>query len=137
MDELIVIRTHYYCEATERFYNYLKATSNRDVVFICDESSGAVDVGSGKVKISLSEESARDMSLHVPKNFGWLCGDYTLYAASKLLSGYDRYWLIEGDVRLSMPSSAIFFDNFKDSPADLFAFHTFKAKENWYWHSPM
>ena len=137
MDELIVIRTHYYCEATERFYNYLKTTSNRDVAFICDESGGIVDVGSGKVKISLSEDSARDMSLYAPPKFGWLCGDYSLYAASKLLSGYDRYWLIEGDVRLSMPSSATFFNSFNGSSADLFAFHTFKANENWYWHSPM
>lgn len=137
MRELIIIRTHYYCEATERLYHYLKNTSNRDVAFICDETNGAVDVGTGKVKLSISEQSAKDMGLYAPPNFGWLCGDYFLYAAAQLLNAYDRYWMIESDVRLSLPSSAEFFDNFSDEHHDFLAFHIFRAQSNWYWHAPM
>ncbi|WJS86012.1 hypothetical protein [Paracoccus sp. TOH] len=137
MRELILIRTHFYCEATERFYNYLKSTSNRDIAFVCDETNGNVDVGCGKVKISISADTIREMGLYVPSNFGWLCGDYFIYAASQLLRGYDRYWLLESDVRLSMSSSANFFDAFSEDFSDIFAFHVYKAKSNWYWYKPM
>ncbi|WP_162630600.1 hypothetical protein [Paracoccus endophyticus] len=137
MRELIIIRTHFYCEATERLYNYLKSTSDRDVAFICDETNGAVEVGTGKLKISISEKSSKDMKLHVPQKFGWLCGDYSLYAASHLLGAYDRYWLIESDVRIGLDSSAEFFDRFNDESIDFLAFHMFKAKQDWFWHSPM
>lgn len=137
MRELIVIRTHFYCEATERLYNYLKETSNRDVAFICDETNGSIDIGSGKVKISISEKSIKKMDLYIPEKFGWLCGDYSLYAAEQLLSAYDRYWLVESDVRISLPTSAEFFDRFRDETIDFLAFHMFKSGSDWYWHKPM
>ena len=43
MRELVVIRTHFFCDATARLYRFLKETSNRDVAFICDgnKASGA------------------------------------------------------------------------------------------------
>lgn len=137
MRELILIRTHFFCEATERLYHYLRQTSNRDVAFICDETNGVVDVGAGKAKIAVSARSVAEMGLHVPKNFGWLCGDYFLYAAAGLLGAYDRYWLIESDVRIGLESSADFFDRFDDGSVDILAFHVFRAKDNWFWYKPM
>ncbi len=137
MRELIVIRTHFYCEATDRLYKYLKETSKRDVVLICDETHGTIDVGPGKAKLSISENSAKEMGLHVPKKFGWLCGDYSLYAAAELLSAYDRYWLVESDVRISFDMSAQFFDSFFCDSTDFLAFHIFKAQDNWFWYKPM
>lgn len=137
MRELVLIRTHFYNEAVDEFFEYLRSTSGRDVAIICDETAGSVDVGSGKVKVGLTQDYVRSLNLHVPGNFGWLCGDYFLYVASRALPNYDRYWMVESDVRFSLPQSVEFFDAFKNDCTDFFAFHIFKSKPTWYWHSPM
>lgn len=137
MRELILIRTHFFCEATERFYDFLKRTSGRDVAIVCDETNGVVDIGAGKVKISITADFMQKLGLHVPSRFGWLCGDYFLYAGSQLLSGYDRYWMIESDVRMNFENASEFFDAFAEDASDLLAFHMYKSSGTWYWHSPM
>lgn len=137
MRELIIIRTHFYNDAIDQFFSYISRTSGRDVAIICDETNGPVDLGSGKETISLTEEFVRSMNLHIPGRFGWLCGDYFLYAAARRFPNYNRYWMVESDVRFSLPESRTFFDLFQSDPADVFAFHIYKAKSTWYWYTPM
>lgn len=137
MREVILIRTHFYNDAIDQSVNYLRQTSGRDIAIICDETAGPVDVGPGKVKVGLTEDYVRSLGLHVPKRFGWLCGDYFFYTATRVLPDYERYWMIESDVRFSLAKASEFFDAFKDDPADFLAFHIYKAKAGWYWHSPM
>lgn len=137
MRELILFRTHVFDDATQRFYEYLKATSNRDIVIVAEESRGPLNVGQGRAKISLTRDYASSMGLYAPNNFGWLCGDYFIYAGIENFSKYDRYWLIEYDVRMSYERSAVFFDEFLTSSADVLAFQVRKATDSWFWHHPM
>lgn len=137
MREIILIRTHKYSDAIGEHYDQLAATSGRDVMFICDETHGSVDVGPGRAKASITQEYVRSMNLHVPGRFGWLCGDYFLYAALKIMPRFDRYWMIESDVRFNFSKTTDFFDEFKNNKADALAFHIYKSPGSWYWHYPM
>ncbi|ADO42475.1 hypothetical protein [Ketogulonicigenium vulgare] len=137
MREIILVRVHYVTPEILAFFDDLVLHSGRDVVFVCDETHRAIEVGEGRLKISLTAKDAAAWGLFAPPNFGWLCGDYFLYAGLKALPDYDRYWLIEGDVRLNMRQSRYFFDRFTASDADILTFHGFKSDGGWYWHYPM
>ena len=137
MRELILLRTHVFDDATMRLYDDLKATSNRDVLIVCEESNAVVDVGQGRPKLSVTRRHFIDMGLHAPPNFGWLCGDYVLYAGLEAFPRYDRYWLFEYDVRLGFGKSADFFDRFLDNPTDVLAFQVRRAGPQWSWYEPM
>lgn len=137
MRELVLLRTHIFDEATRSFCDYLRETSGRDVALICEEGGGPVDVGKGRAKIGLDRAHVEAMGLHTPKNFGWLCGDYFLYVGMQALPHYDRYWLVEYDVRLSFAEGREFFDLFADPGVDFLAFMMHEAGPNWNWHAVM
>lgn len=137
MRDIIFMRTHFFDEAVEEFYRHLVQTSQRPVVVICDETRGRVDIPAGVPKISISREHMASMGLHAPDNFGWLCGDYFYYAGFQAFPRFDRYWLIESDVRIKLERTSKFFNSFENIDADLLAFHMYKAGRNWFWHSPM
>ena len=55
--------------------------------------------------------------LEVP-DWGWRCGDYSLYALRQARPGHSHYWLIEPDVHFTS-SPAAFFAAIAGAPADL------------------
>jgi len=137
MRELVLLRTHTFDDATRELFDYLHDTSGRDVALICEEGRARVDAGKGRVKIGLDRAHVEAMGLHAPRNFAWLCGDYFLFTAMRALPDYDRYWLVEYDVRLSFTESRQFFDLFADPAIDFLAFMMREAGPNWNWHEPM
>lgn len=74
------------------------ASAGAEVVFVCDESRGAVDTGA-YAKIALTAEGLGALGLApLPDNWGWLCGDMCYYAAAEAYPARDHYLLIESDV---------------------------------------
>ncbi|WP_273688782.1 hypothetical protein [Ketogulonicigenium vulgare] len=137
MREVILVRTHYADADVLNFFDHMAHTSGRDIVFVCDESNGVVNVGQGRAKVSITADYMSSLGLYAPKNWGWLCGDYFLYAGQKALPHYDRYWLVESDVRFNMERCSDFFDHFSARASDLVVAHSFKSTPKWYWHRPM
>lgn len=137
MRELILFRTHVFDDATRDFCDALRETSGRDVVLICEEGRGPVEVGKGRAKIGIDRDHVLSMGLHAPQNFGWLCGDYFLYAGMQALPHYDRYWLVEYDVRLGFARASDFFDLFADPAMDFLAFMMHEVGPRWSWHETM
>lgn len=137
MRELILLRCHNFDAPARRLFDFLHETSGRDVVLICEEGRAAVDAGKGRAKIGLDRAHVEAMGLHAPRNFAWLCGDYFLFTGMQSLPNYDRYWMIEYDVRLGFAQARQFFDRFADPTIDFLAFMMREAGPNWSWYEPM
>ncbi|MDQ1077668.1 hypothetical protein [Pseudoroseomonas cervicalis] len=137
MREAIVIRTHFYDDLIDAFCRRLLAETGRAVIVACDEAKGEVALPADMAKASLTPALFAGEGLHYPNNAGWLCGDYFHYAARRAHPGFDRYWLVETDVRFKFDRLSEFFDHFAALPADLVAPQLWKAAPKWSWHAPM
>lgn len=99
----------------------LEQASGQPVIFACDESRGAVDVG-GHRKLSLTGDVLLGLGFAgFPDNWGWLWGDMCYQAAAARYPDYDHYCLMESDVFLPRAGAEDFLARLEDHPAQAIA----------------
>ncbi len=132
MSEVIVVRTHYYDPQLDKMVRRLQRTSARRVVVVVDERRSKINIPADLLKIVL--DPAAD-GLPMPSDYGWRCGDYSLYAALKAVPDASHFWLIEPDVRIHSEDPSTFFDGGESTAAaDLLTAWFVVSSAEWVWH---
>ncbi|RRA47924.1 hypothetical protein [Acidipila sp. EB88] len=130
--EVILLRITRLDEHTRAFAERLTRESGREVMCIVDERNGSVDVSPYR-KLSLTARTCRALGIHCPSDFAWRCGDYGLYLARTQYPSITRFWLIEGDVRITGPGLDHFFHVFDNSEDIDCIMGNLQASAGWYW----
>jgi hypothetical protein len=131
---VVLLRTHSFGAPTRAFFERLAAESGHRAVLLVDESSDA-DY-EGFEKIGFTRQVYEAMDLYCPDDFSWRCGDYALYLARRSFPNATHFWLVEYDVRLSVPHLSRFFEIFSETEdVDLAAALLGRRYSDWYWHS--
>lgn len=116
---LAVIRTHVWDEACNRLYKRLRFALKRSVVVVFhNRPEGIVPP---VPFMDMRDDWPQSQGIFAPADWGWRCGDYSLYAARQTWPDYDHYWLIEPDVHFtSYPGD--FFEAFNNAHEDLLGY---------------
>ena len=134
---MIIVRTHYFDDDVDALCKQLIAVSEDDICLAVDERNGPIDTASYK-KISLDIPAIEEMSLPVPQNVFWRCGDYCLYFARYFYQEHDTFWVIEPDVVLNFDDGGrSFFKTLRGEGADFVVPRFAPAEPSWYWHQFM
>ncbi len=130
--EVIVLRTNHYDAATDVFIRGIMKTSGRRVVIAADEHAGPVQTPLDIRKITINPDF---LGLFSHPNFGWRCGDYSLYAALTAMPDVDFFWLIEPDVRINATNTKAFFDGSGyNTDADFVTPWFVASSKEWFWY---
>lgn len=137
MSDLLVLRTHEGGAALEAALAPYRGLRGLDLAVAMDERSGPVAVPAGVAKVSLSDAAAAAAGLPVLPKWTYRCGDYALYLVRRALAGYDRYWMIEPDVRINAGSAQDFFDLYAAAEQDFLATEVGPRQAGWSHHRTM
>lgn len=132
--DLLMVRTHRANEASFRAYDRYAAESGFDVIFVCDERRGSVDVGD-RDKVGFDAGAVEAMGLFPHADYGWRCGDYFHYVGRAARPDYARYWMIEPDVWIHTGDLRAWFEQFDDNSADLLVSWFGRKDPSWSWHA--
>jgi hypothetical protein len=133
---IVLLRAHKADAPTLKAYDRYAALSDTNVLIVCDERRGPVDMG-GRHKIGYDVPKLRDLGLLPHPKCGWRCGDYAYYVARQAFPGYDFYWLTEPDVWVNTAELADVMAEFSASTADFLAARLRPAHAGWDWHRTM
>jgi hypothetical protein len=133
---IILLRAHRADAQTFAAYDRYAALAATDVLIVCDERRGVVDMG-GRHKVGYTVPKLRELGLLPHPKCGWRCGDYAYYVARRAFPDYDFYWLTEPDVLLNTDDLAAFIAAFGTSPADFLASRLRPANDGWDWYRTM
>jgi hypothetical protein len=113
----------------------LQSKASRRLIAVVDQRQGFVEIPDDILKIVLDPER---LGLPAHPNYGWLCGDYCLYAALQNIPDAANIWLIEPDVRIHSEQPATFFDGKNETrEADFITAWFVRASTEWCWHKTM
>jgi hypothetical protein len=111
----------------------LQAQVSRQVIAVVDEHNAPVDIPSDILKVTLEPAG---LGLLVPADYGWRCGDYSLYAALAAAPEASDFWLIEPDVRIHSATPGAFFDGTEATRgADFVTGWFVTASAGWLWYN--
>lgn len=116
MNAIAAIRTHRWTGAEARLLTQLRAAFGGDVCVVFHDRSEDIELPCDVVDVT--SQWAQAQELRTPRDWGWRCGDYFLYALRAAKPGYDHYWLVEPDVHFYGDPKG-FFDRFAEVDADL------------------
>ncbi len=133
---IILLRAHRADAQTFAAYDRYGAHPDINVLIVCDERRGVVDMG-GRHKIGYDVPRLRELGLLPHPKCGWRCGDYAYYVARQAVPDYDFYWLTEPDVWVNTGDLAGFMAGFGASGADFLASRLRPANAGWDWHRTM
>jgi len=133
---IVLLRAHKADAQTLKAYDRYAALSDTNVLIVCDERRGPVDMG-GRHKIGYDVRKLRDLGLLPHPKCGWRCGDYAYYVAREAFPDYDFYWLTEPDVWVNTAELADVMAEFAASTADFLASRLRPAHAGWDWHRTM
>lgn len=120
MRDLLILRTHRGGADVASLLAHYRETAGMDVVVAADESAGPVALPAAD-KVAVDAQRLQALGLHPAPRWGHRCGDYMLYAVRVARPDYDRYWIVEPDVRLNSARAADFFAPFAADETDLLA----------------
>lgn len=132
MRTLVIVRTHRADPASIAAFDRLADAPGIDVVFGVDERQGRVDFGP-RASVGYTNQTLRSMGLYAHPQCGWRCGDYIYYIVRAGRPQYDRYWLIEPDVRINVADLGAFFASFDGNNNDFIAPRFGTRDERWEW----
>lgn len=135
--DVLILRTHQRGAELDEASARYRALAGLDLVVAADERRGDLAMPHGIEKVSLSDPIIEGMGLAAVRNWGWLCGDYTLYAVRNAKPHYERYWLIEPDVRINAADLDAFFDRFAALSDDFLASRLGNRTMEWWHHAAM
>ncbi len=133
---LFIIRTHVGDSASLAAFDRLRDAGLAHVVFCVDQRHGAADM-QGRDSVGFDDAVLAGLGLYPHPKCGWLCGDYASIVTRAARPAFDKYWLIEPDVRFNMNDLAAFFDRFAGIEADYLAARFGRRQENWAWAGPI
>jgi hypothetical protein len=133
---IVLLRAHKADAATLAAYDRYAALPDTNVLIVCDERRGVVDMG-GRRKIGYNVPRLRELGLLPHPKCGWRCGDYAYYVARQAVPDYDFYWLTEPDVWVNTADLAGFMAAFGASTADFLASRLRPASAGWDWTCTM
>ncbi|MDO6591128.1 MULTISPECIES: hypothetical protein [Rhodobacterales] len=117
----VFIRTHAFTPQVAQLAATLTDGFGSEVTMIVDERSGPIET-QGHQKISLTEELVRSWGIaSLPKDWGWLCGDFCCYAARAAVPDANWYVLIESDVFVTLSAAQILGSHLSQTEADALA----------------
>ena len=107
------MRSHIFGEDERVLYKYGEQYFGKENTFLVLHTKESIDVPKEFNKIIFNDSKILNKKdLFFPKDVGWRCGDYCLYAMDNVLAGYDFYWLAEPDLKFCNDDPAVFFDEF-------------------------
>jgi hypothetical protein len=133
---IILLRAHRADAQTFAAYDRYAAHPDANVLIVCDERRGPVDMG-GRRKIGYDVPRLRALGLLPHPKCGWRCGDYAYYVARQSFPDYDFYWLTEPDVWVNTGDLPGFMASFAACGADFLASRLRAANPGWDWYRTM
>lgn len=115
MKTVIGIRTHRWGPEEERLAAALSGVRDAEVVVAFQNRAEGISPPLPVVDVSDAFLTAAGLAA-VP-DWGWRCGDYSLYALRGARPDADFYWLVEPDVHFTGPADR-FFARFADDASD-------------------
>lgn len=106
MRDLAVIRTHRWDEDAQRLFAQLRPVFGDDVVTVFHNRPA--DLVLPLRAADIDDAWLAQASLRPVRDWGWRCGDYSLFRAREAFPDHDRYWVIEPDVFFTGPVGAFF-----------------------------
>lgn len=97
----ILIRTHKMDLQTEALVRGLQEVFGKSVYVVYDATNSRPNFDFCNVIEITNKDIASWQFTNVPRNWGWLCGDFFYYPALDRLPDYDSFCLIENDVVMS------------------------------------
>lgn len=137
--QAIVIRSTALDQSTLEMREYLEGYFGKNVYVVLENySDESLDsVIDNENVIRLGRKFLERNGFRYFKKVGWQCGDYVYYGALEFVEHFSHVWLIEPDVRMTLPPKEI-FGRFENVDVDLVAANLQEAKEsNWYWYPSM
>jgi FkbM family methyltransferase len=134
MKNKIILRTHYWDEHVEAIASNLSLVENFDFAIVSDNFSRDVKISGEFINIRLTQEFINEQKLPRADKLGWVCGDYSFYAAHIYWGNYEYIWIVEPDVHFDFKDISDFFNYYKSSSDDLIAPFFGRRGEEWYWY---
>lgn len=133
MNSCIVIRTTSKDRATLELRSYLEEYFCKNVYIAIERFANEnIDVEVNGNTICIGRKFLKVNELRYFHRAGWQCGDYIYYAASKVLKNFSYIWMIEPDVRITLPP-ADFFERCEEISDDLLGVTLGERRNNWGW----
>lgn len=134
MKNCIVIRAVSIDKPTVELRSYLESYFRKSVYIALDcFANDEIDVDVDGNIIKVGKKFLNSNGLRYFPRAGWQCGDYIYYAVSYALEDFSHIWMIEPDVRITLPP-AEFFERCEAIPDDLLGVTLGERRENWGWY---
>ena len=133
---MILLRTIRLDEGSVGLAEAVGEASGLPVTMLVDERKGSA----GKCalpKIGMDMTAYRSLGLYLPRDVGWLCGDYGLYFARREYPDVTHFWMIENDVRIGGDASSFFAACAGRPDIDLLVARYRRSESDWWWNATL